>query len=231
MRISVITPTADQPLGMALAEQYMARQTLQPDEWIVADDGVEHAKLTLGQTHLKLPRLYEGGRSLANNILEALPEVTGDVIVIWEHDDWYARDHIETSLKTLGKHLATGSSGQRYYNVQHRMYLSLVNRGSALCNTTLRYEAVGYLRKAALQVLEHGGIGVDRLFWDAVPPGLRNVHKVNTMVGIKGLPGRLGLGVGHRPKIQSRRRWRVDMGSTVLKLWVGQDYLNYTGAS
>jgi hypothetical protein len=108
------------------------------------------------------------------------------------------------------------------------MYISLANRGSALCNTTLRYEAVGYLKKAALRVMDEGGIGVDRYFWDSLPAGTKNIHRVNTVVGIKGLPGRKGLGAGHRPQVRGRRPWRVDVGLTVLKLWVGEDYLNYT---
>jgi glycosyltransferase involved in cell wall biosynthesis len=227
MRISVITPTADQPLGMALAERYMARQTIQPDEWIVADDGTRHASLTMGQLHLKLPRLYEGGRSLASNILEALPEVTGDVIVIWEHDDWYAPNHIETCLQTLRGNLATGSVGQRYYNVPLRVCITLTNKGSALCNTALQSSAMDYLKDAALRVLDSGGIGVDRLFWDSLPKGTGNTHRYNTVVGIKGLPGRLGLGMGHRPRPGFRRRWRDDHTLSVLRAWVGADIANY----
>jgi glycosyltransferase involved in cell wall biosynthesis len=227
MRISVITPTADQPLGMALAEQYMARQTVQPHEWIVADDGTQHARLTMRQTHLRLPRRYDGGRSLASNILEALPEVTGDVILIWEHDDWYAPDHIETCLRTLKHHLATGSLGQRYYNVPLRLYASLTNKGSALCNTALQSSAMDYLKDAALRVLDSGGIGVDRLFWDSLPAGAGNVHHYNTVVGIKGLPGRKGLGIGHRPRQGFSRRWRRDPDFSLLQAWVGADAARY----
>lgn len=227
MRISVITPTADQPLGMALAEQYMARQTVQPHEWIVADDGVQHARLTMRQTHLRLPRRYDGGRSLASNILEALPEVTGDVILIWEHDDWYAPDHIETCLRTLKHHLAAGSLGQRYYNVPLRLYASLTNKGSALCNTALQSSAMDYLKAAALRVLDSGGIGVDRLFCDSLPTGAGNVHHYNTVVGIKGLPGRKGLGIGHRPRQGFSRRWRRDPDFSLLQAWVGADAANY----
>jgi glycosyltransferase involved in cell wall biosynthesis len=227
MRISVITPTADQPLGMALAERYMARQTIQPDEWVVADDGTRHASLTMGQLHLKLPRLYEGGRSLASNLLEALPEVTGDAIVIWEHDDWYAPNHIETCLHTLGRNLATGSVAQRYYNVPLRLYISLTNKGSALCNTALRSCAMDYLKDASLRVLDSGGIGVDRLFWESLPKGAGNTHRHNTVVGIKGLPGRQGLGMGHRPRPGFRRRWMEDATLNVLRSWVGDDIANY----
>lgn len=39
MRVSVITQTADRPRGIELCERYMARQKVQPHEWIVADGG------------------------------------------------------------------------------------------------------------------------------------------------------------------------------------------------
>lgn len=45
--VTVITPTADQPTGIALLERYMARQTVKPDAWIVADDGNTPASLTM----------------------------------------------------------------------------------------------------------------------------------------------------------------------------------------
>lgn len=229
MRISVITPTADQPLGMALAEAYMARQTLQPDEWIVADDGIEHAVLTLGQTHLQLPRLYEGGKSLANNILEALPEVTGDIVIVWEHDDWYAPTHIETCVRELRQHKATGSRIQRYYNVAHALHIAMLNRGSALCNTAFTSDLLDKMKLAALAAFESDSIGTDRLFWDSLLPHEKNVHSVNTVVGIKGLPGRRGLGIGHRPMSGRRRKWRRDYRYHQLRLWVGDDYVNYLG--
>src|SRR5687768_6841694 len=51
--ITVITPTADRPAAWPLAERWMARQTVQPDQWIVADDGIAPAPLTMGQQHIR----------------------------------------------------------------------------------------------------------------------------------------------------------------------------------
>lgn len=91
MRLSIITPTCDRPAGIALCERYMARQTLQPHEWIVADGGSTPAALTMGQVHLHHPG-ERGAANLAGNILRALDAVTGDAVVVWEDDDWYAPD-------------------------------------------------------------------------------------------------------------------------------------------
>jgi glycosyltransferase involved in cell wall biosynthesis len=228
MRISAITPTADQPMGIRLLERYMARQTVHPDEWIVADDGDITATLTMGQTHVVRHRAAEGGASLAGNILAALEHVTGDVVVIFEHDDDYMPDHIETQLRYLrdGKK-ATGSAWQRYYNVATRQWVVMRNIGSALCNTAFTADLIPAMRAAANKAIERGSYGIDRLFWDSLPEPCKAVHNVNTVVGIKGLPGRKGLGSGHRPN-EKPWRWESDYRGEKLREWVGEDATNYS---
>lgn len=222
MKISLITPTADQPTGIALAERFIARQTVKPDEWIVADDGETPATLTMGQVHIVRKRQHEGGRSLASNMLAALEVATGDLIIIIEHDDWYAPDHIETCVQRLKAGGATGSINQRYYNVEHRSYRLMKNIGSALCNTAFTSDHKKGMKRAAEKAFRDGRICVDRYFWDALPRSYWDIHSVDTVVGIKGLPGRKGLGLGHRPD----HRWTDDDG-TVLRQWVGDDADEY----
>jgi hypothetical protein len=45
-----------------------------------------------------------------------------------------------------------------------------------------------------------------------------------TVVGIKGLPGRAGLGVGHRPGTG----WTPDPDFVRLRSWIGDDVDSYT---
>jgi glycosyltransferase involved in cell wall biosynthesis len=228
MRISVITPTADQPMGMRLLERYMARQTIRPDEWIVADDGVEPASLTMGQTHVVRPRAAEGGASLAGNMLAALERVTGDVVIVFEHDDHYRPDHIETCLRGLARHKATGSIWQRYYNVEQRCWIVMRNIGSALCNTAFTSDLIPTMQAAAHAAIAKGSYGLDRLFWDSVATRDKLLTQTETVVGIKGLPGRKGLGMGHRPR-QNGRAWSDDPSGARLAEWVGADAQFYLG--
>jgi glycosyltransferase involved in cell wall biosynthesis len=221
MRVSVITPTADQPLGMLLLERYMARQTVQPDEWVVADDGVDPARLTMGQTHLVRKREHEGGRSLASNMLAAVSYAPGDMVIVFEHDDWYAPNHIEVCVERLRRSPATGSKFQRYYNVEHRCWRRMLNVGSALCNTAFRAELVPNMIRAANRCMSDASYGLDRAFWDSVSGG--DVHEIDTVVGIKGLPGRPGLGMGHRPG----DGWTADPEMAQLRDWIGDDVENY----
>jgi len=224
-KITVITPTADQPKGIELLEQYMSRQTVQPDEWIVSDDGLVPATLTKNQIHLITSREHEGGKSLANNILKGLEKATGSVIVIMEHDDYYKPNHIEVCLRTLKGFDATGCIWQRYYNVEHKCYLTMENVGSALCNTAFTKELIPFMRKAAQKAFNKDQYCVDRFFWDSLVSKRKNIHQIDTVVGIKGLPGRKGLGLGHRP--DKKRGWRNDLTLDVLKKWVGEDIKNY----
>lgn len=223
--VTVITPTADQPMGIALLERYMSRQTVQPDAWIVADDGDVPATLTAGQTHVVRKRAAEGGASLAGNVLATLDRVQGGVVIVMEHDDWYRADHIETCLRELRGFAATGSVWQRYYNVSQRCWKVMRNIGSALCNTAFTADKLPAMRAACEQARSRNQIGVDRLFWESLPSAEKNITETETVVGIKGLPGRKGLGMGHKPDLLARG-WTRDDGRK-LREWIGADAAAY----
>lgn len=223
--ISVITPTADQPTGLALLERYMQRQTMRPTEWIVADDGLVPAVLNCGQKHVRRERTSEGGASLAENLLAALEVASGDIIAIFEHDDWYAPIHLEfLTSRVAQRGKATGSMKQRYFNVAARKYRLMDNVGSCLCNTVFSRELVPVMKQACKRVLRQKTICVDRFFWDALSNAQKDIHNINTVVGIKGLPGRKGLGIGHRPE---GPKWHADPNLERLREWIGDDVRNY----
>jgi hypothetical protein len=78
------------------------------------------------------------------------------------------------------------------------------------------------MRRAAELAFSARKIGVDRMFWDSVRGGA--IHDTNTVVGIKGLPGRKGLGLGHRPD----HRFTPDPDFAKLREWIGADAEHYT---
>lgn len=223
MRISVITPTCDRPAGIALAERYMARQTVQPDEWIVADSGQLAAPLTMGQRHIRQP-MPPGARNLASNIIALLDAVRGEAVILWEDDDWYAPDHIEACIEGLCSQAAYGCATLRYYNVAHRMHIRMSNNGAALCQTALRRELVPDLRAAAVAAHAANDFGIDGRFWR---PRRHMARGAQTVIGIKGLPGTPGLGIGHRPKLAGGRPWQSDKDGNVLREWIGADAESY----
>lgn len=213
--ISVITPTCDRPEGIALLQQYMARQTVQPDQWIIANGG--DAFNLDGATVINDKR-QPGPENLAKNILNGLECATGDVILIMEDDDWYAPDHIEMQLKHLASCDATGDNTLRYFNLRAQAYRIMKNVGSALCQTAFKASLKPKMVEAAFDALTNKSYNIDGAFWSSVP---RTVHNDHTVVGIKGLSGTVGLGIGHRPDA----RWKRD--PTKLREWIGQDAGNY----
>lgn len=217
MMITVITPTADRPAAWPLAERWMARQTVKPDQWIVADDGVAPAPLTMGQTHIRRERKETGGASLAMNLLAAIPAVRGDVVVIMEDDDFYRANHIEVCATRLQNHRAVGCRWLNYYNLKMRAWRRMKNSCAALCNTAFRADCLPMLERAAIDAMAAGIYHVDRLFWRQA--GYGGLHDQETVVGIKGMPGMQGIGIGHKPGAG----WRQDRDGRVFREWLGDD--------
>src|SRR5690606_7440485 len=110
--------------------------------------------------------------------------VTGDVVVVFEHDDYYKPEHIEVQLRHLAGKKAAGSINQRYYNVAARKYIMMRNIGSALCNTAFTADLIPAMRSACERAIQKGSYGVDRMFWDSLPGSVKSVHSENTVVGI-----------------------------------------------
>ena len=133
MKISIITPTGGRELAFALCEEWIKRQTLQPDEWIVVDDYEKPTECTMGQKVIRRQPFWKSGQmTLQKNLLEALKVVTGDIILIIEDDDWYSSNYIENMVKkfeTLSEGKPIGQSclmiGEgltRYYQLKNHTY-------------------------------------------------------------------------------------------------------------
>lgn len=225
MRVSVITPTADRPVAFALAERWMTRQTRQPDEWIVADGGLVPVVCTQGQRHLHWPQ-PAGPQNFCANLLRGLTAATGDLVVFWEDDDWYRADHL-ARLAWMAEHHPTatvfGDDQQRYYNLPHRCWRVFQNTGASLCQTALRRAVVTNLTSVIYDMASRQKYGVDTTFWRSIPQTDWALDRMETVVGLKGLPGQVGLGIGHRPG----GGWTADPDFHILADWIGPDLSVY----
>lgn len=225
MRISVITPTCDRPVGLAFAERMMQRQTRPPDEWIVVDGGIDPATCQRQQIHLRTGQPPGVGNFLFN-LTVGIRRATGDAIAFVEDDDWYAPTHLEQLARQLQgdpRLLAAGDDDQRYFNVATRQWRTWKNIGACLCQTMIRREAIPRFEEVIRVCLERQSYGVDTNFWRGVAVARRSIVKAHTVVGIKGLPGRSGLGVGHRPD----EKWTNDPALEQLRAWIGEDVEQY----
>lgn len=210
-RVSVLTPTCRRPAALALARRWMAAQTVQPDEWLILDGSADPP----------------GALNLLTNLERGLAAATGDRLIIWEDDDYYDPRHLERLLALWDAHpdaLLVGDPTQRYYHLPLRRYKRFANKGASLCQTGLSIDLRAWL-VAVLDVCRHlpdhqPAYGVDGRLW---APALRGeiphvLVPLDTVVGIKGLPGQSGLGIGHRREIV--QRWAADPDQTVLRQWV-----------
>jgi len=232
--VTIITCTADQPFGFQLCERFMARQTIWNSarlQWLVIDDGLVPVAPTMGQTYVRRAREpgCTGAQSLARNLLTALPRVRGHYVVIAEHDDYYGPDHLERLVAQLApaRVLIAGDDIQRYYNVATRQWKVFKNRGAALCQTGFKRPLLPLFQRVVETCLAAGTYGIDGRLWAKMAPGDRALSHTATVVGIKGLPGRAGLGLGHRPTAA----WTQDPTLQQLRHWIGDDVACYADLS
>src|SRR6478735_6684213 len=139
MKITCVTPACKRPEAWVLSEGYMRRQTRQPDQWIVLDNDDPPTKCTMGQQVIYLPGARTPGSvDMINKLKEAFAPgiITGDVVIFWENDDWYAPNWIETCAKELETCQLFGEGRAHYYNVRERWWFQHANMDHAsLCAT------------------------------------------------------------------------------------------------
>lgn len=224
MRVSVLTPTCDRPIAFALTEKYIARQTRQPDEWIVADGGAAATLCTMGQIHVHRPRA-RGAANFANNLLNGIASATGDLMIVCEDDDWLRPDHIERMAAAAELFPLVGAEEiQNYYNVAHRCWRRFNNFGASMCQTAIRRELWPSFADMIRSCIKRNSYGIDTLFWRSVPREKWGIVGEMTVLGIKGLPGSAGLGIGHRPE---GSKWVPDRNLKQLRAWIGADAALY----
>lgn len=221
MRISLVTPTANRPAAFAMAESNVVRQTRQPDEWIVADGGTDYLRPRYQQRHVRDPR-PPGTENFLNNVLNGVLAATGDILVFWEDDDWYGPTHLEGLERLMAAHplaLAAGDDQQCYYNLPQRCFRVFDNVGASLCQTAIRKDAVPIFIEQVEACRQKRTYGLDTTFWRRIAPSQWAIERTRSVIGLKGLPGQVGLGIGHRPG----NGWTPDPEGQQLRAWIGAD--------
>jgi hypothetical protein len=218
MKLSVITMTGDRPEAFALCERWMKRQTIAPDEWIVVDDGKTPTACTMGQRYLRRdPKPSDPPNTLTLNLMHALDAATGDAIVIVEDDDWYAPDYLEWMLDELQRLDVAGEGNALYYHVGVRRWREFEHDGHAsLCSTGFRRSVLQQVRRLA----QTPDPFIDTRIWKLRGMRKRVSTTARRVIGIKGMPGRTGTGVGHRP---TGDQWNDDPDLMKLRSLIGAD--------
>ena len=208
--ITLITPTGDRYLAFKLCEMWMSRQTIHetsiPFQWIVIDDGITRdTGCTLGQDYVKRQRLVgEPPHTLHLNLLVALPLIKYNHIMIIEDDDYYVANYVEKMNSWLDHNHAVGQGESIYYNIRDRNIRRLHNQKHvSLCQTGFTSVNIARLEQVCNIIKNEFANGnnlsmVDILFWrNAVGKKYIETGTKKLCIGIKGLPGRKGIGNGH----------------------------------
>lgn len=232
--LSVITCTGGRRDAFTLCQRWMERQTYSgPIQWIVVDDCVPESdfysfrfsrreNVTIDKVR-PAPLWKPGMNTQARNMLAAIEVVKGDAIAVIEDDDWYHPEYLRmmvSHLRFSGADLV-GEGWAKYYHLSARKYLQSQNDFHAsLCQTIMDKSALNLLKCAVLS----GDPYFDCVLWRLARERRYNTRMIvesRMCVGIKGMPGRGGIGTGHRPD----KRYSDDPDLKILEQWIGPDDL------
>lgn len=225
--VTLITCTGDRPQALALCTLFVMRQAYSgPLQWITVNDASGFPPGANRLDHRNMTWLYPepawrpGQNTLARNLLAAIPEVRYDKVLFIEDDDWYAPNYVEMQAARLAPVVSiVGAEDSRYYHLPSRRWRLMRNQGCAsLCQSGIRAELLPFLA----DICKQGGDFIDAQLWQCATGGRTLTGGQAECVGIKGLPGRPGIGVGHRPDSRPAE-WTADPELTVLKEWIGED--------
>jgi len=220
-RLTLITPTGERPYAFALCQRMMARQDYKgPVRWIVVDDGEVPSEITIRRTGWAVevirpePKWKPGDNTQGRNLNLALDAAdSGDVVVFIEDDDWYSPKWLSEIARQISRAELVGEADAVYYNARTRRWSRLGNfEHASLRCSAIRDGALETLRR----VLETPYKYYDQRLWKAHAD--KALFNTRLTVGMKGLPGRAGIALGH-----IGMRGAHDADGTQLERLIGKD--------
>lgn len=218
--LTLLTTTGCRPQAWGLCEAMMAAQDVEgPVRWVIVDDGPEAQPIAFRRDGWEVevirrrPYWSPGQNTQAANLAAGLREIGDDErVAVIEDDDGYLAGYLSAVSAWLDRAELVGESHARYYHVGRRVWRLCGNTDHAsLCSTGVRGEALRLLRELVTENAKFIDIALWRGF-----AGRRLLQHTQHVVGIKGLPGRGGIGAGHRmdgsrdPQLNTLHQW---MGS------------------
>ena len=225
--LTLLTATGCRPQAWRLCERWMMAQDYPGAvRWLVVDDGEEPQPVTFERAGWSLevirptPRWKPGMNSQARNLLAGLDRLEpNDSLVVIEDDDYYGPGYLSAAESWLKRGELVGECMARYYNVARRVGRQLNNRSRAsLCSTAMRGAAIKQFRKECKPGVQF----IDMSLWLNFK-GPKVLKETKHVVGIKGLPGRGGIGMGHKETFIGAQ----DPDGALLHEWVGEDARYY----
>lgn len=233
--LTLITPTGDRPLALQNCARWMSRQTYAGDvQWLIVDDGHTDYQFKFERPGWKVTYTRRRGAdspsigSFVGNLIAAAELADGDKVLVIEDDDYYHPTHVEDLAGRLDHADAAGHEIQMYYYLPTRRWTKMNNKGSCLCQTGFRSTLLDTFIKMCRRAMACGSRGVDAKFWAEIRKKgstlTWDLYRGDpTVIGLKGYPGRPGLGIGHRPERTRGVGWHHDATGDKLREWLGDD--------
>ena len=236
--IALITPTGGRAVQIKLCSTFMQRQTYTGKVvWIIIDDCMPRTTDIIPENFrenwtiiksypipLWNPGLNTQGRNLSvgiNILLQNYNEKDIEGVFIIEDDDYYRPVYLERMMVQMNNFRLIGEINTIYYNVFYRRFFNNGNNCHAsLFQIAFSSEAIPMFRECfpARFIDAH-------FFMLAAGQGV-NLFNENTLsIGIKGLPGRAGIGAGHGRAMNMRQ----DINLNYLNSLIGPDTALYEG--
>lgn len=218
--LTLLTATGCRPEAFALLERMMAAQTYEGEvRWVIVDDGEVAQPVTFSRPNWTLevvrpePFWKPGTNTQARNLLAGLASIhRSSRLLIIEDDDHYASDWLEICDSHLDRASLVGEPMAKYYNVKMRAGRQLRNgQHASLCASAMRDDAIEQLKRLCTPQRKFIDIELWRTCRD------RLLFSGSRVVGIKGMPGRGGIGMGHDPNFNGER----DPSGALLRKWIG----------
>ncbi len=211
--IVLITPTGARKDQFSLCSYFMKHQTYKGEvTWIIIDDCHPRTTDIVGEgfkdnwTIIKVypTPLWNGQNTQSRNIaagIEALLNNCKDIeaIFIIEDDDYYRPQYLERMMARFEGVNVLGEMNTVYYNVQYRRYF--VNRNTS--HVSLFQLAIRPVILPLFKTCYNERFIDFKFFQKLYTEGFVNKGEVrlfnenNLAIGIKGMPGRAGIGAGH----------------------------------
>jgi hypothetical protein len=234
--IALITPTGARKRQITLCAMWMLNQTYTGEVvWAIVDDCVPETtdfikedfrpNWKVVKVHPK-PEWQKGQNTQARNLLagiEAVKPYKPTFTFVIEDDDYYKPCYLTEMMKKCKSSFdVVGERFTVYYNVVLKGWRRNGNKDHAsLFQTAFSPKGLDALEVAC----KKGSKFIDLFVFRT----LISRHRINLFegldlaIGIKGLPGRPGIGVGHKQRFAIQ----LDKDMTILKKWVGDDYIYY----
>lgn len=228
--IVLISPTGARPIGFTLCTQWMRQQTYEDEvTWIIVDDGIQRSTDNVPNnfrdnwTIIKIypTPFWNGQNTQSRNIaagIDALKTIKDvKAVFIIEDDDYYRPRYLDRMMANLCNYSIIGERNTIYYNVQYRRYVTNPNTiHASLFQTAFKLELLPLFEQCLPNKF------IDSVFWQRAT-NKYIFYENDLAVGIKGLPGRGGIGAGHSKAFSMHD----DQNLIYLYSLIGSDASNY----